>query len=68
MKRTVSTVLLAVLALAPTLAFPPPVTVYVTRTGTKYHVLGCRYLRQSKIAMELSEARKRFDPCSVCNP
>jgi micrococcal nuclease len=44
------------------------VTVYVTRTGTKYHRWGCRYLRKSAIPMKLSEARKIYSPCSVCKP
>lgn len=43
-------------------------TVYVTRTGSKYHRAGCRYLRQSCIPMKLSEAKKFYEPCSVCNP
>ena len=43
-------------------------TVYVTRTGEKYHADGCRYLRKSSIAMKLSEAKKVYSPCSVCNP
>jgi hypothetical protein len=47
---------------------PKSITVYVTRTGEKYHRDGCRYLRQSRIPMSLSEASKRFDPCSVCKP
>jgi hypothetical protein len=44
------------------------VTVYVTRTGAKYHRDGCRYLARSRIPMELSEAASRYDPCTVCNP
>lgn len=47
---------------------PLAVTVYVTKTGKKYHRGTCQHLRQSKIAMSLEEARKRFDPCSVCRP
>jgi len=43
-------------------------TVYITRTGSKYHSSGCRYLRQSKISISLSEAKKNYDPCSVCKP
>lgn len=43
-------------------------TVYITRTGSKYHSSGCRYLRQSKIAVSLSDAKTSYDPCSVCNP
>ena len=44
-------------------------TVYATKTGSKYHADGCRYLRQSKIALKLSEAIKRgLSACSVCRP
>jgi hypothetical protein len=45
------------------------VTVYVTRTGAKYHRSGCRYLSKSKIPMSLSSAKAAgYGPCSVCNP
>jgi hypothetical protein len=47
---------------------PQTVTVYVTRTGAKYHRDGCRYLSHSKIPMSLTEASKRFAPCKVCRP
>ncbi len=47
---------------------PQTVTVYVTRTGAKYHRDGCRYLSRSKIPMSLKEAAKRFEPCKVCKP
>jgi hypothetical protein len=43
-------------------------TVYVTKTGTKYHLDGCRSLSRSKIAMKLSEAARRYGPCSICRP
>ena len=43
-------------------------TVYITRTGAKYHRGSCRYLRQSKIPMKLSLARLNYGPCSVCRP
>jgi len=42
--------------------------VYVTRTGTKYHRAGCRYLRKSSIPMPLSQAAAQYSPCSVCKP
>jgi micrococcal nuclease len=42
--------------------------VYVTRTGTKYHRAGCRYLARSQIPMALKDAVKQFGPCSVCQP
>ena len=47
---------------------PAVETVYVTRTGEKYHREGCRCLRGSRIPTPLREARKRFGPCSVCRP
>lgn len=43
-------------------------TVYVTRTGTKYHRAGCRYLARSQIPMPLKDAAARYGPCSVCQP
>lgn len=44
-------------------------TVYKTRTGDKYHRDGCRYLRKSKIAIKLSEAKRDgLIACKVCKP
>lgn len=48
---------------------PQAVTVYITKTGKKYHRDGCRYLSQSKIPISLSNAQNQgYGPCSVCNP
>ncbi|MYB19547.1 MAG: thermonuclease family protein [Holophagales bacterium] len=43
-------------------------TVYVTRTGRKYHREGCRFLSKSKIPMKRNEAVERYEPCGVCKP
>ncbi len=44
-------------------------TVYITRTGEKYHRSGCQYLRQSKIAIDKADAIDRgYTACSRCNP
>lgn len=44
-------------------------TIYITKTGEKYHVLGCQYLRESCIAISLAEAIEQgYTPCKVCNP
>jgi hypothetical protein len=44
-------------------------TVYITKTGAKYHSEGCRYLSKSKIAIDLSDAiTKGYGACSVCKP
>ena len=42
--------------------------VFVTRTGSKYHRSGCRYLRKSSIPKSLVDAKKGYSPCSVCKP
>lgn len=44
------------------------VTVYITNSGTKYHLDGCRHLK-SKIEKTLEEAKAlKLEPCKVCNP
>jgi micrococcal nuclease len=48
---------------------PQTITVYVTRTGEKYHSASCRYLSRSQIPMSLSDAKAAgYTPCSVCGP
>jgi Predicted hydrolase (metallo-beta-lactamase superfamily) len=45
------------------------ITVYVTNTGEKYHTDGCQYLRKSKIAITLKDAKSQgYTPCSKCHP
>jgi micrococcal nuclease len=44
-------------------------TVYVTRTGKKYHREYCSYLRRSKIPISKKQAiSSGYTPCSRCNP
>lgn len=44
-------------------------TVYITKTGKKYHISSCGYLRQSKISIGKNDAiNKGFTPCSKCRP
>ena len=47
---------------------PQEETVYVTKTGKKYHLSSCSSLRRSKIPMSLADAKRRYSPCSRCNP
>lgn len=43
--------------------------VYVTKSGTKYHLGSCSHLSKSKIEKSLSEAKNAgFEPCKTCNP
>ncbi|MGB8225588.1 MAG: thermonuclease family protein [Sedimentisphaerales bacterium] len=44
------------------------VIVYVTKSGTKYHRQGCRFLSKSSIPMKLKEAKGKYSPCSICKP
>ena len=54
---------------APAPSVSSGVTVYVTRTGKKYHRSSCRYVRSGPIAMSLAEAKaKGYTPCKVCKP
>jgi len=41
-------------------------TVYVTRSGKKYHRAHCRLLSQNKIELLLSKARVDRGPCRLC--
>ena len=41
-------------------------TVYVTKSGTKYHRAGCSSLHAGAIAMAHTEASKKYTPCTRC--
>lgn len=44
-------------------------TVYITETGTKYHLATCRTLKNSKIAISKAEAISQgYEPCGICKP
>ena len=68
-RKLISTLLLSLflaLTVAPAIA---DTTVYITNTGAKYHNDGCRYLKQSRIPISLSDAKSQgYGPCSVCAP
>lgn len=42
-------------------------TVYVTKTGTKYHTAGCRYLGEDPFPISISEAQSAYSACSACD-
>jgi competence protein ComEC len=45
------------------------VTVYITDSGTKYHIESCRTLKKSKHAITLKEAKaKGYTACGICHP
>jgi endonuclease YncB( thermonuclease family) len=41
-------------------------TVYVTKSGKKYHRIDCRLLSPNKTALLLSRARADYSPCRLC--
>lgn len=42
-------------------------TVYVTKSGKKYHAAGCQYLAKSSYSMTLADAASSgYDACSRC--
>lgn len=44
-------------------------TVYITKTGAKYHASGCSSLKKSMIPISLKDAvSKGYEPCSKCHP
>ena len=73
MKSIISTILVfsTLILVMPinVLAADGSTTVYVTKTGEKYHTSGCQYLRKSKISISLQDAvSSGYEPCSRCNP
>jgi competence protein ComEC len=45
------------------------ITVYITKSGRKYHRSSCRYLGKSCMPISLEDAKSRgYSPCSVCKP
>lgn len=45
------------------------IDLYVTETGTKYHLEDCRYLKNSKFLISLQETKKQgYTACDVCEP
>jgi endonuclease YncB( thermonuclease family) len=47
---------------------PSALTVYVTQTGSHYHLGGCRHLSKSRIPISLDRAKAGYSPCAVCRP
>lgn len=45
------------------------VSIFITKTGEKYHVEGCSGLSRSKIPITLKEAKAQgYGPCGLCHP
>lgn len=66
--KTLTKVLLSLVLLLFVSAATLAQTVYVTRTGAKYHRGTCRYLHSSKIPTTLANAKESYTACSVCRP
>ncbi|HAH87405.1 MAG TPA: hypothetical protein DCL60_08550 [Armatimonadetes bacterium] len=53
----------------PVATYAADVTVYITKTGRKYHADGCRSLLRSRIPISKTDAAKRgYTPCKNCKP
>lgn len=46
----------------------PDDQVFVTRSGSRYHAKGCRFLKEGAMAIRLADAATDFQPCKVCDP
>lgn len=61
--------LLLIFLVGCTTGYTQDTTVYVTKTGAKYHRESCQYLRYSKTALALDSAQlKGYTACKVCKP
>jgi hypothetical protein len=44
-------------------------SVYITKTGKKYHRAGCRYLKWSRVEVSKAKAIELGkEPCKICRP
>lgn len=43
-------------------------TVYVTKTGKKYHRAGCRFLKKKGTPIDSSRVPHSKTPCKACQP
>ncbi|MDR1194849.1 MAG: hypothetical protein LBL00_00040 [Endomicrobium sp.] len=72
MKRHISkliTAFLIVLIAGMSFAASADTTVYITRTGAKYHISSCSSLSKSKIPISLGNAVSGgYGPCKRCGP
>lgn len=69
MKRFLSVFFLCALVLSfAAFAYNASETVYVTNTGTKYHVAGCSYLQSSNAVTLQQAVEAGYTPCSRCHP
>lgn len=71
MNKRLLAVLLVLAILCPLLLIPAfaDTTVYITKTGEKYHNAGCSSLSKSSYSISLTDAiNKGYTPCAKCNP
>ena len=70
-KTTILITLLLFIACSSSDKQPEPKSniVYITNTGSKYHLSDCRHLSKSKIEIKKDKAiNKGYEPCKVCKP
>jgi len=48
---------------------PAKVLVYVTKSGTKYHLENCQHLKNGQSEISLADAvQRKYEPCAKCKP
>jgi endonuclease YncB( thermonuclease family) len=68
-RRNVAYLIAFALLIATATSWAQDITVYITRTGAKYHREGCSSLSRSSIPISLSNAVERgYTPCKICTP
>jgi micrococcal nuclease len=68
LNKQVSTIILLIV-ISTFFAYAEDITVYITKTGKKYHLSGCSSLSKSKIPISLSDAISAgFGPYGNCKP
>jgi micrococcal nuclease len=67
--RTLRFIIAVIFLLSSLTSWAEDITVYITKTGTKYHREGCSSLSRSSIPISLANAVERgYTPCKICNP
>ena len=70
MHRQYKSILISILLILVTgILIADDFTVYITKTGTKYHLSSCSSISNTKISISLDNALSQgYEPCKRCKP